>query len=285
VHERPAVKGVVPGIGPDDEVVLWGGGIYDWFDPVTAIEAVALLKERRPALRLWFLGVRHPNTAILDSPKLAEARARAEELGVAGTHVFFNEGWVAYEDRQDHLLEADVAISLHREHIEAAYSFRTRILDYLWAGLPIVATRGDTFADIIAGRGLGEVVPGGDAAAVAEALDRLLSDKDGRSARKEAAARVAAGFVWSEVLAPLVRFCSEPLPAADRESLIAWPAVPPPPPPEAPFPAPPAVPPGLGVRARSVAARAAGAYRRGGPAELARAGTRFARRRLGGPTG
>src|SRR5439155_14894704 len=33
VQERPAIKGVVPGIGPDDKVILWGGGVYNWFDP------------------------------------------------------------------------------------------------------------------------------------------------------------------------------------------------------------------------------------------------------------
>src|SRR5674536_385521 len=29
VHTRPAIKGVVPGIGPDDKVILWGGGIWN----------------------------------------------------------------------------------------------------------------------------------------------------------------------------------------------------------------------------------------------------------------
>ena len=32
-HTRPVLKGVVPGIGADDKVILWGGGVYNWFDP------------------------------------------------------------------------------------------------------------------------------------------------------------------------------------------------------------------------------------------------------------
>jgi len=35
----PALKGKYPGIEPGDFVAIWGGGIYDWFDPLTAIRA------------------------------------------------------------------------------------------------------------------------------------------------------------------------------------------------------------------------------------------------------
>src|SRR5205823_7928814 len=56
-----AIKGVVPGIGPDDVVVLWTGGIWDWFDPLTAIEAVAGVAADLPRLKLYFMGARHPN--------------------------------------------------------------------------------------------------------------------------------------------------------------------------------------------------------------------------------
>lgn len=266
-HTRPALKGVVPGIEADDEVILWGGGVYDWFDPLTAIQAVDRLRHSRPGVRLFFLGVRHPNPAIEESRTLVAARTLAGELGLAGTHVFFNEDWVAYEDRPNYLLEADVAISLHIEHVETAYSFRTRILDYMWAGLPIVATRGDTFADLIARHGIGVVVPGEDPDAVADALLSLLTDPAARQECRRRSSELARAFVWSEVLQPLLRFCTDPRRAPDAGSLIPWPPVPPPPPPPAPPPAGPL-------------ARMEAAYRRGGPAELIRAGTRFAARRL-----
>jgi glycosyltransferase involved in cell wall biosynthesis len=262
---RRALKGVVEGIGPDDEVILWGGGVYDWFDPLTAIRAVDRVRRERPGVRLFFLGVRHPNPAIEESKVLVEARALAAELGLAGTHVIFNEDWVAYEDRPNYLLDADVAISLHIEHVEAAYSFRTRILDYMWAGLPIVATRGDTFADLIARHDLGRVVPGGDVEAVAAALIELLADGQRRAACRARALEVAQRFVWSEVLRPLVAFCADPSPAADRGAALLWPAV-------LPFTPPPP----------TAVDRVRAAWRAGGPAGVARAaartGTRYARR-------
>ena len=35
------LRGVVPGIGPDDDMLVWAGGVYDWFDPLTLVRAVA----------------------------------------------------------------------------------------------------------------------------------------------------------------------------------------------------------------------------------------------------
>ncbi|HEY5024013.1 MAG TPA: glycosyltransferase [Acidimicrobiales bacterium] len=215
VHTRAALRGVVPGIGPDDDVVIWGGGLYDWFDPATLIRAIDKLRVARPRIRLFFLGTRHPKPDIVESTVATEARLLADTLGLTGTHVFFNDGWVDYHDRQNYLLEADVAVSLHLEHLETMYSFRTRMLDYLWAGLPIVATAGDGFAEIISAHGIGTVVPGEDADAVVDALGDLLGDRSGRAARRRRAAAVAAGFRWSVVLEPLLSFCADSRHAPD----------------------------------------------------------------------
>jgi glycosyltransferase involved in cell wall biosynthesis len=220
VHTRPALRGVVPGIGPDDDVVLWGGGLYDWFDPSTLIRAIDKVRVIRPGVRLYFMGMRHPKPDIVESGVATEARRLAQDLGLTGTHVFFNEDWVEYRDRQNYLLEADVGVSLHLENLETAYSFRTRILDYLWAGLPIVATEGDGFAPIISGRGIGTTVPPGDVDAVVDALVTLLSDRAGAALCRARTTAVAADFRWSAVLEPLLRFCADPRRAPDEPG---WP--------------------------------------------------------------
>ncbi len=41
---------------------------------------------------------------------------------------------------------------------ETRYAFRTRMLDYLWARLPIICSDGDFFADLVRQHGLGWVV-------------------------------------------------------------------------------------------------------------------------------
>jgi hypothetical protein len=108
-----------------------------------------------------------------------------------------------------------VAVSTHLDHIETEFSFRTRILDYLWAGLPILATDGDSFAEVIRREGLGVVVPAGDVSAVEEGLERLLTDEAFAAECRESIRRITPAFTWSASLEPLVDFCRNPRRAAD----------------------------------------------------------------------
>ncbi|TQL03672.1 glycosyltransferase involved in cell wall biosynthesis [Cellulomonas sp. SLBN-39] len=214
VQQEHAVRGVVDGIGPDDKVVLWGGGVYNWFDPVTLVRAIGRLHAEDPAVRLYFLGMKHPNPDVPQMRVAVEARRVADELGLTGTVVHFNEEWVPYARRADHLLDADVGVSTHFAHVETEFSFRTRILDYLWAGLPIVTTRGDAFAELVDEHGLGVSVPDRDVDALVAALRTALADEGGRMRRQ--VRQVAPRFRWSQVLAPLVEYCLDPWYAADR---------------------------------------------------------------------
>jgi glycosyltransferase involved in cell wall biosynthesis len=212
---RDVLKGVVPGIGRDDKVILWGGGIYNWFDPLTLLHAVDKLRGRLPEVRVYFLGLKHPNPHVPQMRMAVETRRLADQLGLTGTHAFFNEGWVEYSDRQNYLLEADVGVSTHLDHVETEFSFRTRILDYFWAGLPVVATAGDSLAAIIEDRGAGLTVSPGDVDALELALYELLSDDLRNGECRRASAAVAETFRWSKALEPLVAFCRNPRRAPD----------------------------------------------------------------------
>ncbi len=212
---KPVLRGVVPGIGAEDKVILWGGGVYNWFDPLTLLRAVDKLRRRVPEVRLYFLGLQHPNPDVGEMSMAVDTVALADELGLTGSHVFFNEDWVAYEDRQNYLLEADVGVSTHLDHVETAFSFRTRVLDYVWASLPIVATGGDALADVIDGEGIGITVPPGDVDALEDALFRMLDDRELNASYRDALAHLVPSYRWSEVLRPLLEFCRAPVRAPD----------------------------------------------------------------------
>jgi hypothetical protein len=81
------------GLG-DDELVLWNGGLWSWFDAASAIRAIPLLRARRPHARLLFMGSSEAAPAVRATQ---EARALAAELGLLGDGVIFNEDWVPYE--------------------------------------------------------------------------------------------------------------------------------------------------------------------------------------------
>jgi glycosyltransferase involved in cell wall biosynthesis len=170
---------------------------------------------KRPEVKLVFMGTQHPNPLVKPMRAVAASRERAEALGVLDRHVFFND-WVPYTERARYLAEADLGVSTHREHLETHFAFRTRMLDYVWARLPIVCTDGDAFARLVRDERLGAVVPPGEAGALAAAIDRLLGDEAARAAARERLRQLGREMQWSRVVAPLARFLAEPRPAADH---------------------------------------------------------------------
>ncbi|MGH8897422.1 MAG: glycosyltransferase [Egibacteraceae bacterium] len=216
VKTDKVLRGVLPGIDESDFLLLWGGGIYEWFDPLTLIRAVGEVVKTYEDVKLYFMGSAHPNPAVPKMKMAARAQELAAKLGLLGTHVFFNPDWVPYERRADYLLEADLGVSTHFEHIETAFSYRTRILDYLWASLPILATEGDSLSRMVNEHGLGLVVPPEDVDALAHALERLRNDRDLYEACKANVEALAPEMTWERSLAPIVDFCRNPRRAPDR---------------------------------------------------------------------
>ena len=210
VKRQPALRGVVPGIDHEDVVLLWTGGLWDWMDPLTLIEAMPQIVEQHPHTRLVLLAGRHPGT-VQPMSMPGKAKGRAAALGLEGTHVFFYEHWVPYEARADFLLEADVAISLHRTHLETAYAaVRSRFLDHLWAGLPSVVSDGDAAAALVRTHELGAIVPPGNIQATAATICEVITDKQRREHCSAHARELAQTLTWERIVEPLVRFCQVP---------------------------------------------------------------------------
>ncbi|MEU3627770.1 glycosyl transferase [Amycolatopsis coloradensis] len=216
VRTGPGLRSTLDGIGETDHVVLWAGGVYSWFDPLTLVRAIERLRRRRGDVRLVFLGMKHPNPEVTEMDIGARTMLLSDTLGLTGKHVFFNQHWVPYEERQNWLLDANCGVTTHYEHVETTFAFRTRVLDYLWAGLPIVTTDGDSFADLVREERLGVVVPAEDVDALADALEKALYDEEFAAGCVERMAAVARRYTWPEALKPLVEFCRNPRPAADR---------------------------------------------------------------------
>lgn len=219
VQTKHGIRGVVPGISESDKVIVWAGGIYNWFDPATLIRAVAQLAKKHQNVKLFFMGVKHPNPDVPEMEAVSASRILSNQLGLTGKHVFFNEDWVPYEERQNYLLDADVGVSTHFQHVETVFSFRTRILDYLWANLPIVTTGGDPFGDLVEKESLGAVVEEKDVEGLSAALENLLYNEKNLTHARANVTRIRPSFYWANTLKPLVEFCRNPIKAADHTAV------------------------------------------------------------------
>ena len=156
-HDTPSIKGIFKTISSQDKVVLWGGGLWNWLDPQTLIRAMATFVDTHPNIKLLFMGVQSPNPRTAKMQTSSQTIELSKSLGLFEKTVFFND-WTPYSQRHNYLLEADIGVSLHRNHIETRFAFRTRMLDYIWAGLPILTTEGDVFSAIVEQYGLGIIV-------------------------------------------------------------------------------------------------------------------------------
>ncbi len=191
--------GALP-VAEGDAAVLWWGGLWDWMDPLTAIRAVARLRATGVRAALVLPAGNRPLAAPMAASVSAEAEARA--LGLWGSGVVRLPAWVPYGERGGLLRAAAVAVSCHRPSLEAALAFRTRLLDCVWSGLPVVATEGDELSERAAREGWARTVPTGDSDALAAALREVLDPE--RNARARAAASASAGpYSWDAAVAPL----------------------------------------------------------------------------------
>jgi GT2 family glycosyltransferase/glycosyltransferase involved in cell wall biosynthesis len=208
------IRKLFPQIKTDDVVALWAGGIYDWLDPQVIVRAVKKLNN--PKLKLVFMGLKHPNSDIPVMNAVQELRDLSNELSMTNNSVFFVEDWVNYEERAQYLLSADLGVSAHKEHIETQFSFRTRLLDHFWTGLPTISTMGDALAEVIESNKAGLTVQISDLDGWVNALSKMISDESLRKTFKTNALVLSENYTWNKVLEPLYKFIKTATPAADR---------------------------------------------------------------------
>ena len=217
-HTKAVLKGVHPGINSDDKMILWSGGIWDWLDPLTLIRALADISPRYPQIKLYFMGTQHPNPLVngMEMPQTAINLSR--ELGLFGKSVFFGD-WVPYDERQNYLAEADLGVITHPGHIETHFSFRTRVLDYIWAGIPFIITEGDAWADLAKKENIGYTVAPGDVKGLAVAIENLITE-NAKVKYADSFDKLRQSLRWDKVILPLAKFCSDPYLSPDKTQYL-----------------------------------------------------------------
>lgn len=209
------VKGHIEGLENKDKLFIWGGGIWDWLDPYTTIRAVSRIREYREDIKLVFMGIRNPNGVSPSSVAAQTSMQLAKSLDLFQTQVLFND-WTEYNERSRWLADATAGLSIHKLHLETRYAFRTRVLDYLWAGTPIISTSGDSMSDLITRHNIGWIVPPGDDVALANAMLAAASDEELFKSMKQRISEIRHLFFWSKVVEPLIVFCDMPIRQPDR---------------------------------------------------------------------
>lgn len=181
------------------------GGIYDWYDPIVAIEAVALMRETRPDATLTF--TMHPNPDITPQGKLAAAMRFAKEKSYGFVRF---EPWAPYEHRAAFFEKFDLALLTFHRSLETDLAMRTRVYDYLWCGLPIVTSSAPGTDEILTRHAAGSVVGDDDPRSFAREMLSILDDPPRHARMVDGAHAFVLEHQWDRTLAPLRAFCRAP---------------------------------------------------------------------------
>jgi len=203
-----------------DEPAILFGGIYDWYDPIVAIDAVAIARQTIPGATLTF--TTHPNPDITPQGKLAEAMRYAKSK----TYDFVRfEPWAAYADRAEFFERFALAMLTFPRSLETDLSMRTRIYDYLWCGLPIVTSSAPGTDEILVRYGAGSVLPIESPEAFANEIIAILRSREKYERMTHGAEQFVRDHQWERTLAPLREFCLAPRFEKTKEVFAVRPAI------------------------------------------------------------
>lgn len=200
--DTKVLRGIIPGIKESDVIIIWGGVISNWFDPLILIEAMEEVIKINPKFKLFFLSTKHPNPLLMKFPKAKEVEKLASSKKLLNKFIFLNKSWIPYDKRHNYFLESDIGVSTHLEHLETRFSFRTRVLDYIYFNLPIICSKGDFFESYIQKNSIGITVSPSNKEELKKAI-LLLGEKKLRENIKKNIKRVEKEFYWDNLLTPL----------------------------------------------------------------------------------
>jgi hypothetical protein len=200
-----------PEIRTDDHVILWYGGLRFFDDPLTAIHAMGWMHETKNRTKLLFVAFEGDDQ---HEESVAAARQLVSRLGLTGS-VMFDEN--VPEHLQSGLLaEADLAIMLGTEKLEAKLHEPVGLTACIGAGLPMIITVGRSGSSLVQRFSLGRTVPADDVATLVQAITECLGNA--RSSCRDKFKAAQEMLARSKTIEPLVELCQQPRFALEQEA-------------------------------------------------------------------
>lgn len=178
-----------------------------------AIEALADLRDLDPTPRYVVQGRTHPRVVEYEGEAYRESlQARARSLGI-GDLVEFDDDYLDTASVLGRIREADVVLLPYRSRDQVVSGV---LVEAIASGKPVVATRFPHAVELLS-EGSGILVPHEDAAAIAAALRRLLTDPVAAARAAAVARRQAQPLLWENVGRAYRGLVESIMPATQRE--------------------------------------------------------------------
>ena len=190
---------------PEPGHIISTGSFNLWFDHETLFRALELAMKSSPAVRFTCTGGSVP----LSPEKYAGFRRMVE--GSRFQERFHLRGWVDRGVLEETYSRASAAVYTDIPGGETMLGARTRTLDWIARGIPVICTRGAEISQDIESGNLGIVVPQSDAEALGRALLEVSLSPGVRGGIVRSQKTWCKGPGNMETLfEPLIRWCSHP---------------------------------------------------------------------------
>lgn len=193
--------------------LLWFGGIYPWFDLTELLKAVQQVDRQAPC-ELFVVGAKNPFNKHPDFLKKYDDIVTFIHDNGLDTIVHLID-WVDFKDRANWYLDSDVVVVVNEEGPENKLAWRTRLVDFMWADLPILTNGGDPLGELMLQKHAAGKLRGLSADEIAESIHDLATDKQRIGEYKKNIRSIRSNYYWDVVVQTLVDAIKQHAKASD----------------------------------------------------------------------
>jgi glycosyltransferase involved in cell wall biosynthesis len=202
------------GLAPDDFVTLWCGGYNTWTDVDTLFEALEWVMARHPKLHYVSVGA-----CTYGAPENVYTRLLTLIDGSPFRDRYHMQGWQPWQEIPRYYAESHVGLNIDAMHYETIYGTRTRLVEMIAAGLPVITTEGTELSYLLQASRAALTFEVGRWDQLGSQILRLACDQTLRKEMVRAALRSAQSeFSFAATTESLRSWVKSPARAPDRRS-------------------------------------------------------------------
>ena len=201
---------------PEDSfIVLWCGGYNTWTDVETLFAGLEWAMAQDAKIHYLSVGA---NT--YGGPDNVYARLLGMIEKSQYRDRFHMLGWRPWTEIANYYRESDVGLNIDALHYETIYGTRTRLVEMIATGLPVITSLGCELSDLLSAQGAGLTFEIGDWQSLGKQILTLAADRDLHSDMTQSAFNYANnGLSFATTTAPIRAWVQEPKLAPDRKAV------------------------------------------------------------------
>jgi glycosyltransferase involved in cell wall biosynthesis len=200
---------------PGDFPVLWCGGYNTWTDIDTLFRGLEWAMQQEPRVQFISLGA-----STYNSPDNNYARLLNLIKTSPNAHRYHMLGWQPWEEIPHYYKISKVGLNIDALHYETILGTRTRLVEMIAAGLPVISSVGTELSYLLRQNGAALTFEIRDWQTLGEEIVSLVKNPDRRNEMSQRALDCASNqFSFSNTTLSLLEWTKNPHRAPDKEGI------------------------------------------------------------------